>query len=376
MTAIIQPNARGAMFAASPAPANFQIAWDSTSLGLLKECPRKYYYTIILGYKPKRESVHLKFGLLYHGALEAYDHFACSIGKLDGNLTNDEHNTATRAALRRAFTMAGTYEPPRCTACHGAGFLPRTGHESPAELLAPPETCELCGGSGASPHDAPEWRTWESTDPHKNMYTLARTVTLYADTFRNSPMRTVELASGKPAVEVSFAFEVGAVNGINYSLAGHLDRIAHNPQAGERPAPHDRKTTKNQLNNTFWRQFAPHNQFSLYTTACAVHYDLPPNGLTVDAAQVTPNGNAFARQFIPYPPQLINEWLGETQTWVSLAYQFAEAGNWPRNDKSCGNYGGCAFQSVCSKADVYRQDWLDADFEYNPWNPLETRGDI
>ena len=37
---------------------NIQFAWDSTSLGLLKTCPRLYYYTIIEGYAPRGESIH------------------------------------------------------------------------------------------------------------------------------------------------------------------------------------------------------------------------------------------------------------------------------------------------------------------------------
>src|SRR5438046_4651295 len=54
--------------------SGMQLAWDSTSMGLLKECPRKYQLSILEGWTPKRTSVHLLFGLWYHGALERYDH--------------------------------------------------------------------------------------------------------------------------------------------------------------------------------------------------------------------------------------------------------------------------------------------------------------
>jgi hypothetical protein len=50
-----------------------QWAWDSTSLALLKECPRKYHYVMVEGWRAKGESVHLRFGGLYHSALEQYD---------------------------------------------------------------------------------------------------------------------------------------------------------------------------------------------------------------------------------------------------------------------------------------------------------------
>jgi hypothetical protein len=62
---------------AAPSPfvpgTHLQYAWDSTSLGYLKECPRKYYYTIVEGWRGKGSSVHLEFGGLYHSALEGYD---------------------------------------------------------------------------------------------------------------------------------------------------------------------------------------------------------------------------------------------------------------------------------------------------------------
>ena len=51
-----------------------QLAVDSTSLGEFKTCPRKYLYSIILGYQPRAESPHLTFGLLLHSAREGYDH--------------------------------------------------------------------------------------------------------------------------------------------------------------------------------------------------------------------------------------------------------------------------------------------------------------
>ena len=52
---------------------NIQYAYDSTSLGLLKTCPRLYQYTMIDGYVAKGESIHLRFGIEYHQALQDYD---------------------------------------------------------------------------------------------------------------------------------------------------------------------------------------------------------------------------------------------------------------------------------------------------------------
>src|SRR5204862_513337 len=58
----------------SPEVPGLQFAFESVSHGLLKECPRKYQYTILEGWIPALESVHLTFGLHYHKAIEIYDH--------------------------------------------------------------------------------------------------------------------------------------------------------------------------------------------------------------------------------------------------------------------------------------------------------------
>lgn len=286
--------ARPSLFPANgEGPAHFQLAWDSTSLGLLKECPRKYFYQIVLGWKPRGESVHLKFGQLYHSAMEAYDHFAASLGKLGGGLDDDEHQEGIRRALLHAMTLAGTR-----------------------------------GEDGT-------WTGWRSEDPYKNMWTLCRSVVNYLDTFRDSQLRTVVLSDGKPAVELSFYFDGGDLNGLRYGFCGHLDRVVTSPSDEKRASIHDRKTTKGQINSRYWQSFNPHNQFALYTAAGSIHYAQPTWGITVDAAQVLVNSSSFARQFIPYPPALIDEWLDEAGTWISLAYRFAETNKWPKNDKSC-----------------------------------------
>ena len=50
----------------------FQTCIDSTSLGEFKICPYRYFLSIICGYEPVFQSVHLTFGLLMHEARERY----------------------------------------------------------------------------------------------------------------------------------------------------------------------------------------------------------------------------------------------------------------------------------------------------------------
>ncbi|MFA6159423.1 MAG: hypothetical protein WC763_07395, partial [Candidatus Paceibacterota bacterium] len=69
---------------------NIQYAFDSTSLGYLKTCPRLYQYLMIEGWGSLDESVHLRFGIEYHQALQEYD-----IARAQGS----NHPDATRLAL-------------------------------------------------------------------------------------------------------------------------------------------------------------------------------------------------------------------------------------------------------------------------------------
>lgn len=139
-----------------------QWAWNSTSLGWLKDCPRKYYYNMIEQYRPRGSSVHLTFGILYHEALELYDRFAA-----DGW----EHEAALLEVVRVALTNSFG---------------------------------------------------WES-DHTKNRETLIRSIIWYLEQFgEEDPAHTIILANGKPAVELSFRLEFGK----DMILCGHLDRVA------------------------------------------------------------------------------------------------------------------------------------------------------
>lgn len=298
-----------------------QLAWDSTSMGALKECPRKYYLSIIEGWTPRGESVHLTFGLLYHATLERYDHARAS---------GADHEEATRVCVQYALTA--TWD----------------------KVLGKP---------------------WASEDPNKNRYTLVRTVIWYLEQFTPDPVTTVILANGKPAVELSFRMELGvkSASGEDYLLCGHLDRL------GEFQGPSyvlDRKTTKGALSNYYFEQYSPHNQFSTYMFATQVNYRIPVAGLICDAAQIGATFSRFQRGFITRTPAQLDEWYQDYQWWLRLAETYAKAQHWPMNETACGNYGGCPFRPICSKSPQTREQWLEVSYGKRVWDPLQVRGDI
>src|SRR5712664_50126 len=243
---------------------NIQFAWDSTSLGYLKQCPRLYQYIMIDGWSPKDESVHLRFGSEYHQAIQEYD-----IARASG----ESHEDAIRMAVR--------------------DLLVRT-------------------------HD---WvvDTGTKAGNYKNRSTLLQLVVDYFDFFIDDPAQTFILENGKPAVELSFKFELdwgpkagqklvytvadklyemdlrpGAINFVDkngegvitsltsqpYLLCGHLDRVV---SFSDHLFVLDHKTTTTSPGPYFFNQFEPNNQMTLYTLAGKIVIDSPIKGVIVEA---------------------------------------------------------------------------------------------
>jgi len=311
-----------------------QIAWDSTSLGLFKECPRKYQLSIlgtdvpaegetpvIAGWETRRHSVHLVFGLHTHKCREVYDH-ARAEGK--------SHQEGLILAVRKGLELT---------------WIPELG------------------------------RPWSSDDKNKNRFTLIRTLVWYLDQFENDPFQTVILANGKPAVELSFRLETTytAPTGETYLLCGHLDRMA---TLNDITYILDIKTTKNTISEDFFEKFTPDNQFSTYMLAAKIVYSLPIQALIVDAAQVAVTFSRFQRGQVARTTAQLEEWYRDLGWYLKSAETFALARYWPMNDKSCNSYGGCPFRGICNKSHKDRDAWLKADYKRRQWDPLQIRGDI
>jgi PD-(D/E)XK nuclease superfamily len=335
---------------------NIQYAWDSTSLGYLKTCPRLYYYNMICGWVPKDESVHLRFGQEYHAAIEDYDKL-----RAEGRSFND----AVRSTIRNLLVRI---------------------------------------------------RDWDS-DPttkagnYKNPRTLVQLVVDYLDEFRTDPATTYILENGKPAVELSFKFELGYgptagaiachvcggsgftgphnYDGVcnhcggqklegkpqPYIICGHLDRVV---ELGGSLFGLDHKTTTTAPTSYWFDGFNPNNQMTLYTLALQIVYDVPVKGIIVEAAQIMlEKPNRFERGTTFRTQDQLDEWLADLEYWLGQAESFATAEHWPMNDTACDKFGGCRFRGVCSKSPSVRGTWLNADFIQLPqeerWDPLKPR---
>lgn len=308
----------------SPDLPTMQVHWDATSLSALKSCPYKYYLSIVLGYQPRKTSVHLVFGILVHEALEKYHKLRASGLSYVEALEVVMQEQYYRQLLTEAEVQ------------RGQGY-----HE-----LALP-----VGESAKTPH------------------TLLRTIVWYLDLFESQEENTLEtyiLSSGKPAVELSFNFPLNE----EYTYAGHFDRIAtYNGQTWVT----DYKTTKSQLNQNFFSQFSPSIQMTGYTLASQIVFDIPAKGVIVDGIQLAVTSSQFARQEVHRTASQLEEFLSDLKLDIDIARVYAEKDSWPLNPTACHFYGGCQFRKVCSHSPSVRANFLKADFKIKHWNPTQER---
>ena len=318
-----------------------QFAWDSTCLGMIKTCPRLYQYTMIDGYVAKGESIHLRFGQEYHQALQDYD-----IARAEGIDHEDAIHSSISELVRRT-------------------------------------------------HD---WSVDETVKPgkYKNRQTLVSLVLDYLDHYVDDPAETYIKSDGKPAVELSFRFELDwgpqgyamgmsidedgnpkepTIYGQPYLLAGHLDRVV---TFNDQLFVMDHKTTVTTPSQYYFDQYEPHNQMTLYTIAGQVVLNAPVKGVIVRAAQILlEKEHRFVSGFTLRTADQLDEWMNDLRLHLERAEDYAIRGYWPMNDTACDKFGGCKFRGVCSKSPSVREIYLKSDFEQLPreeiWSPLRSR---
>jgi hypothetical protein len=301
-----------------------QTAIDSTSLGAFKQCPRYYYYTIIMGYARVGVQVSLDFGSAAHRVPELY---------LKARADGATHDDALLLVVEDALTS--TWD-------------------------------KATGGP-------------KFDDPQKNRLSLVRFAVEYLDHYEKDGLglKTLILANGKPATELTFAFASGFINGAGepITLCGHLDRLV---ELNSSVYICDLKTTWETLGQKYAERFTPDNQFTLYTLAGRVALGVPAVGILLDAAQIGATFVRFQRFPIYRPQPVLDEWLHALPWWTGLMELCARAAEtsphpeqaYPQNDKACGLYGGCQFREICGRSPLARKPIMDSSFRIRRWDPF------
>lgn len=331
---------------------SLQLLWDSTSLGWLKRCPRYYQLRMLEGLETKKGSIHLTFGILYHAALETYDTL---------RTRGENHRSAQDAAVKYALeNSVEHYEAWQCPNC---------------ERIWPSDEdhtfCLACRDDHPGVTFS-YWRDLLTGLPQKGRLQLVRTVVWYTEQYKHDALETVTLQNGEAAVELSFTLplDMQASTGEIFALRGHLDRLA---QADEGIWIPDRKTTKSTLYPSYFDGFSPHNQVTLYTLASRMLFDVPAQGVIIDAAQVAVGFSRFQRGYIHRTVSQLEEWLNDLNMWMKQAEQYATLEHYPQNEEACNLYGGCPFREICGRSPEVRQKYIDNDYVRRPWNPAEDR---
>lgn len=301
----------------------YQHAWDSTSLGTLKECPYKYFLKLICGWEKAQRADALVFGIAFHSAMQIF-HYKYAEGQ--------DYEASLKAALRAAIS----------------DYTTEDGEIHVAEKK------------------------------ERNLYSLLRAVCWYLDHWYDcgrgsDPATTLILPSGKPAAELSFRFtfpDLETPDGEQVLVCGHIDRIAKH---GGTPFVNDYKTTGGALNSRFFDGFSPDNQMSLYDFAGSVILQEKIGGVIVDGVKLNVHSTEFGRGFAPRTQEQREEFMEDFKFWVQLSWHFADTKHWPMNEKACGNYGGCEFRDVCNKPASLREGFLKSKFRRRVWDPLQSR---
>lgn len=303
-----------------------QTTWDSTSITALKRCPREYYYNIVCGVTPTAESIHLRFGIVYHAALERYDRAKCE---------GMDHESALLEAVK--YALVNTWE---------------------ARLNRP----------------------WISDHDTKNRFSLVQTIVDYLDHFTgdNEALITVRMPDGQPAVELSFSFKTNYMTpfGQPYAYNGHIDRLV---TMHDMTYITDRKTTGLPLNDSYYSQYTPNNQMSGYDFAGQMIFKEPIHGLIIDAVQITKKQDlihtTFSRKIINRTDGQREEWYRDLGIYISLAESYSRANYWPMNDQSCvRGFFKCPYFSICVNGPEVRKTWSRTGFGLRFWDPSKFRG--
>lgn len=291
------------------------FAWDSTSIGLFKTCPRKFYYSVVMGYEPATMAPPLAFGIALHSVMDTWHKLLAA-------------NIDKQTAFIRVTRLAGLL-----------------GEQLPIG------------------------------DNTRTKETLVRTTVWFLDQFWDDHLITVKLPSGKAATELHFELPFMEYLGINTFICGHIDRLA--TWQGKAFVA-DLKTTKYQLDSRFFEGFKPSTQMSLYITACHLiankYQELPPaHGVIIDGVQLGVNFSRFGRQVIPYSLEEVNEYIENLQYWIRQAMDACKNNHFPANEESCNKYSGCHFRDICSKPAARRDTFLNGTFKQRTWDPLKPR---
>ena len=292
-----------------------QLAFDNTAISNFKDCPKKYQYSMLEGWRPRAVASPLIFGSAYHDVVETFDLLVAK---------GSPREAALISAIRRAYELSVD------------GF---------------------------------------GDDTKRTRLTLIRSIVFYEAQFRVDPMSTYIFPNGKVGLEMSFRFELpfAAKSGEKFLYCGHIDKLA---TYGGALYALERKTTTIALGDSFYERYMYSAQIGGYVYAGKVVFDTPVSGAVIEGCQLAVNFTRFGRTVVHRVNSHLEEWLQDLNYWIRQIEYSAMHSYFPHNTEACMKYGGCPYRKVCHKSPEVRSMILESDFRKEFWNPLDNRGDL
>ncbi len=291
---------------------DFPSYLDSTMLGSYKACPAKYMINYLLGYVPSSKSIHLHAGGVYAHGLEL----------------------ARMAIWHKKMPLDEAIYYARI------GMIQQWGD-----------------------YDAPE-------GTNKTLENLLLAIEEYFTHYGTleDPIQPHLLASGKPAVEFSFAIPIPntrhPITGEPIIYSGRFDMLGE--YQGTLFAVDEKTTT--QLGAQWSRQWDLRSQFTGYCWA-AQQYGYPVGGAVVRGISILKRDFGHAQVITYRPPHMVASWLQTTQTIIASMIQDWQQDEWLQDfDSACTAYSGCPYQILCDKKTPNR--WVETNFILDKWDPL------
>lgn len=290
---------------------------DNTALASYMTCPREYFYSMVLHRRPEGRSPALVFGTAWHKALEV--HYK----------TNGDRHEVARQVID----------------------------------------------------------SWEGHDSADDYRTLARVLLdyeSYATRFGLPESENAKTVGWPDAPMVEMAVNLDD-DDLLHPYAGKLDRLV---EIGGLVYVEDHKTTS-RLDKNYFKQYDNSNQMLGY------HFlgkKLLPSrnvvGVRLNVAHVLTNKTEFIRELFNFSPDRLAEWKVNYNTWIrrlGAEYDLMQDKELvPGTDYFPGHYGDngcsrkfgmCGYHEVCSMPLRLRMEFLEREYELNPWNPLENNDD-
>ena len=286
---------------------------DSTILGTLDECPRKAQYQFQMGMKTRGEHRALDFGKAYHAGVGAWY-------KSGKNL-----NLAV-IGFNQEYTSCITEDFPDKEV--------RT-HEKGQELLCARDRL----------FKSEEWEI--QGDPEQQ----------FVLDIPGCPMRYA-----------------GFIDAFGRETKGEMQYVVQEEKTSTSPwifCPHPNAQITGYIYAA--RSLFKQDIRRAYLTMAGI-YKSSIDGRVKGKKKDDPLREVVNREIIDLDPWDLEEWVDDVRVKM-LSIKIYQAGWiwWPKNTRSCGNYGGCPYQPICLAPPNMREAFLESNFEQEFWSPLDER---